>query len=476
MFFQHPIVATERRAPVTRSLVLALLAIAVLAASAQAQAPPGYYTTVDASSAPALRATLHAVIDDHQRIPYTSSATDTWNVLELADEDPTNSSRILDLYKNAVYTKVNGGTGPYDREHTWPKSYGFPNDNASNYPYTDCHHLFLCDSGYNSSRNNKPYGICASGCTEKTTLVNAGQGGGAGVYPGNSNWTSGAVNSGVWETWSKRRGDVARALFYLDVRYEGGTHGVTGAAEPDLILTDDLALINASNTGANLAVAYMGFKSVLLQWHQQDPVDAIEMEHCNAVFGFQGNRNPFVDHPEWVDCLFGGVCSGGTAPATIWINEFHYDNAGSDVNEKIEVAGPAGTNLSGWKLIAYNGSNGASYATVNLSGTLPNQQSGYGTASFSLAGLQNGPPDGIALVNPSNQPVLFLSYEGAFTATNGPAVGIASTNVGVSESESTATTHSLQLGGTGNAYAEFVWQTPRTSTFGQKNSGQTFSN
>ena len=63
--------------------------------------------------------------------------------------------------------------------------------------------------------------------------------GGSGVYPGESNWTT----AGVWEAWAGRRGDVARALFYLDVRYEGGVHGVTGAAEPDLVLTDDPSLL-----------------------------------------------------------------------------------------------------------------------------------------------------------------------------------------------------------------------------------------
>jgi hypothetical protein len=102
-------------------------------------------------------------------------------------------------------------------------------------------------------------------------------------------------------------------MFYMDVRYEGGTHSVTGFAEPDLRLTDDRALISASNTGSNTSIAYMGILSVLLAWHQSDPPDAEELRRNDVVFGAQGNRNPFVDHPEWVALLYGGPVAGSFA-------------------------------------------------------------------------------------------------------------------------------------------------------------------
>jgi endonuclease I len=299
--------------------VFVSIALTSLAARAAAQAPPGYYASVDATSPASLRATLHAVIDDHVKYPYSStSATDTWNILELADEDPANAANVLDVYKNASYPKAGAGNSNYDREHTWPNSYGFPNDGASNYPYSDCHGLMLADGGYNSSRGNKPYRACPSGCIEKVTDVNGGTGGGSGVYPGHSNWSSGiAGTAGSWETWDDRRGDVARAILYFDVRYEGGVHGVTGAAEPDLRVTDDEALIAASNTGVNESVAYMGMRSVLVQWHIEDPVDARELARNDVVYSFQGNRNPFVDHPEWVAPLFGGQPLLSGTPATL---------------------------------------------------------------------------------------------------------------------------------------------------------------
>ena len=97
---------------------------------------------------------------------------------------------------------------------------------------------------------------------------------------------------------------------YLDLRYEGGMHGVTGVSEPNLILTNDLQLIEESNTGDNESVAYMGMLSVLLEWQKQDPVDLVEFQHHEAVASFQSNRNPFIDHPEWVTCVFEGECDG----------------------------------------------------------------------------------------------------------------------------------------------------------------------
>ncbi|MCP3961439.1 MAG: DNRLRE domain-containing protein [bacterium] len=295
----------------------ALFALALLlgASALAAQPPAGYYDTVDATDATSLRATLHDVIDDHTRFPYTDTSTDTWDIVNLADEDPNNTANIIDIYKNASYTKIPGGVGAYNREHSWPKSYGFPDDNVDNYPYTDTHHLFACDGGYNSSRSNKPFRLCNAGCSENTTDLNDGRGGGSGVYPGNSNWTTGSFAQGTWETWDGRKGDVARAILYMDIRYEGGNHGGTGSAEPDLIVTDSEALIDSGNTGNNESVAYMGMLSVLLQWHAQDPVDSYEIWRNEVVYSFQGNRNPFIDHPEWAECLHNNLCgTGDTTP------------------------------------------------------------------------------------------------------------------------------------------------------------------
>ncbi|MGB3790018.1 MAG: ExeM/NucH family extracellular endonuclease [Phormidesmis sp.] len=161
---------------------------------------------------------------------------------------------------------------------------------------------------------------------------------------------------------------------------------------------------------------------------------------------------------------------------SVFINEFHYDNDGTDVGEFIEIAGPSGSDLVGWSLVLYNGSNGSVYGTTALGGTIADQSNGYGTVAvdFPSNGLQNGSPDGIALVNDLGEVVQFLSYEGVFTAVGGAANGLTSTDIGVSEISTTPVGASLQLTGTGSAYEDFTWSPPDANTKGAANAGQTF--
>ena len=285
----------------------------------------GYYARVNASSPSQLRCSLHATIRGHTVYPYSSSGgTSTWNILEIADEDPNNPGRILDAYRNRSYLKVTdragSGTGlKYNREHTWPNSLGFGSasgDKGLPYaPYTDTHMLYLTDAQWNADRGNKPFADCAlsSGCGERVTEANNGSGGGSGVYPGNSNWLrSPDGNGGAFQVWGKRKGDIARAVLYMAIRYEGGRDAATQQSEPDLELTDDRSRIVVTSASP----AYMGLLSTLLAWHQADPPDAAERERNEVIFGFQGNRNPFIDHPEWAtSALFTSA-----KPATCQLN------------------------------------------------------------------------------------------------------------------------------------------------------------
>ncbi|MFL5487143.1 MAG: DNA/RNA non-specific endonuclease [Gemmatimonadaceae bacterium] len=158
-------------------------------------------------------------------------------------------------------------------------------------------------------------------------------------------------------------------------------------------------------------------------------------------------------------------------PATRF-SEIHYDNIGPDGNETIEISGPAGTDLSGWSIVLYNGSGGLPYDTKSLSGTIPAMCEGRGVVvvSYPQDGIQNGPNDGFALVNAGGQVVEFLSYEGAVTATSGPALGVTSTDIGESEVPSSALPligYSLQRNSDGIGWR----QTPdglaaRPATFG----------
>ena len=162
------------------------------------------------------------------------------------------------------------------------------------------------------------------------------------------------------------------------------------------------------------------------------------------------------------------------AAAQVFINEIHYDNAGTDAGEAIEVAGVAGTDLTGWSIALYNGNGGGVYGTQALAGVLTNQQGGFGTTVVEIGGLQNGSPDGAALVDDTGTVVQFLSYEGVITATDGPALGLISTDIGVEEGSSTAVGDSLQLTGTGSTYSDFTWAAPQPNTFCAVNTGQTF--
>ena len=163
-------------------------------------------------------------------------------------------------------------------------------------------------------------------------------------------------------------------------------------------------------------------------------------------------------------------------PATVFINELHYDNDGADTGEAVEIAGPAGTDLSSWSVALYNGSASQRnvYDTVELSGTIPDQNSGYGTLSFAREGIQNGSPDALALVDGSGTLVQFLSYEGDFVAEGGPAAGKTSTDIGVQEGSSTPVGSSLQLVGTGTTYQDFTWASPAADSFGSVNGEQSF--
>lgn len=163
--------------------------------------------------------------------------------------------------------------------------------------------------------------------------------------------------------------------------------------------------------------------------------------------------------------------------STVFINELHYDNDGADAGEFVEIAGPAGTDLEGWQVVLYNGtaSQRAPYDTENLTRTLGDDSNGYGFTVIEPSSIQNGSPDGVALVDPGGTLVQFLSYEGTFTGAGGPADGETSTDIGVEEPANTPAGDSLQLTGSGPSYGDFAWTGPAEDSPGAPNAGQTFT-
>jgi endonuclease/exonuclease/phosphatase family metal-dependent hydrolase len=229
--------------------------------------------------------------------------------------------------------------------------------------------------------------------------------------------------------------------------YEGVFTAVGGAA--DGMLSTDIGVSETSSEpiGLSLQLAGTGKLYTDFTWESAK----------TATFGASNGNQTFSGEP------------------IVFVNEFHYDNSGTDLEEGIELAGTAGFDLAGWKILAYNGNGGAVYGTTNLSGTFADQDNGFGTLFFAISGLQNGSPDGFALVNPLNEVVQFLSYEGSFTAVGGFADGLMSTDVNVVETASTAVGFSLQLQGTGSKYEDFTWSPNAIAkTYNTINTGQSF--
>lgn len=291
--------ACTRSARVRASVAASALVVATFvgppgAPNAGAQAQPPSVT----------RAFVHlAAVNGHKRVPYSSQLTDTWDVLSLADADPELPGHLLTVYCNRSVPAASAGNPHWEREHLWPRSLGGLDDVAGDFAFADLHHLFPTEPGMNQSRGNQPFGNCAApDCAVKMcdagSPVNAMRGG----------------DDGVWQVWPERRGDVARALFYVDVRYEGGV-SADGFREHDLVLTDTRRAISSTNDSP----AYMGLLSHLIQWHCADPVDDRERRRNDVIAGVQGNRNPFVDRPElvhqvWIEPRCQDV--GGPAPTS----------------------------------------------------------------------------------------------------------------------------------------------------------------
>ena len=303
--------------------------------------PSGYYSSATGSGA-TLKANLHNIIDNHTKLPYSSSNTDVWDALEFLDEDPSNSNNILTIYANRSIPKSakdGYGTGAayeWNREHSFPKSLGF--DNRSWPAYTDLHHLFAAQDNVNSSRGNKAYDT-----------------GGSNNYQalGTGLWNKADSNS--WEAWDGVKGDLARAMFYMAVRYNGDTSN-----EPDLEITD---LVSSAVTGSKL----MAKLDALLQWHNDDPVDNRERWRNHAIYSnYQGNRNPFVDNPSWVTSIWGSGSSGGGGGGSPFLTIYRVlpNPSGTDTYaEKFEIrnTGSGTAYLSSYRM--RDNSNNTNWAT-----------------------------------------------------------------------------------------------------------------
>lgn len=246
------------------------------------QVPTGYYNNAQNKQGVALKSALYNIIKGHTEYPYTSSGTDVWDILKATDKDPNNANNVILLYSgrsvNAAQ-EYNSGSG-WTREHVWAKSRGdFGTGKGAG---TDVHHLRPADISVNSARNNRWFGDCNVPVYDNGVLT--------GSYKSNTSW--------VWQPRDEVKGDVARMMFYMATRYEGDN------GEPDLELIDYIPSNQYTNSPIHAKI------STLLDWHNEDPVDAAEEARNDVIYSYQGNRNPFIDHPEYACDIWGGTCTG----------------------------------------------------------------------------------------------------------------------------------------------------------------------
>jgi len=219
-----------------------------------------------------LRVRVHEKVRTGSKIiPYSSSSGfDASDALVILDSVTGDTNTVTLVYSTATLPASSfGASGGWNREHLWPNSYGLDDVEPA---FSDLHNLRACDSNVNSARGNKFFDAssAADGNLRNPAHVEA---------------PLCTADSNSWEPPPTQRGDIARSLFYMDVRYEGKAPG-----EPDLELVENVDRISASN-------ARMGRLSTLLRWNVEDPPDDAEQARDAKVKAIQGNSNPFVSDP-----------------------------------------------------------------------------------------------------------------------------------------------------------------------------------
>ena len=237
-----------------------------------------YYSSIDTTQSTFVTA-LHNLIYNHTRITYDNY--DETNITNFASRDTTNGQRVVTCVysgENYVYTPPFAWT-VFSREHTWCQSW-MPSVNASGFEsrpeYSDQHHLFPVDqNNANVKRSNHPLGVVMNATY---TYLDCKEG-------------TDANGHIVFEPRDCHKGDAARALLYMAVCYNGeGGYDWTFNHLNNVILPDSM---NESPEDVNTLIA----------WSHQDPPDALEKARNEYVDSLQGNRNPFIDHPSWVDLI-----------------------------------------------------------------------------------------------------------------------------------------------------------------------------
>ena len=257
--------------------------------------PTGYYSTANGLCGETLKTALYNIIKGHTSVSYAT----LWTSFKTTDAN--SNGKVWDMYSNVAFTFTSDQCGSYsaegdcyNREHSFPKSWF----NEATPMYTDLNHLIPTDGYVNGRRSNYPFGEVSS-----PTYTS---GNGSKLGPCSYSGYTGTV----FEPVDEYKGDFARIYFYMVTRYENLVASwESNSTEVDAILD-----------GTSYPCFETWFKNMLLEWNAQDPVSAKEIARNDAVYAIQKNRNPFIDHPEYVDAIWGSGCSTTTPTVTLSVS------------------------------------------------------------------------------------------------------------------------------------------------------------
>ena len=275
--------------------ILGLILI-TLGINSYAQIPPGYYNSATGSGY-TLKTQLKTIISNGHvdqgysalYDAYINSDNDTFyendnTVLDMYSENPTGSDSYNYNHNDRTCGNYNSENDCYNREHIFPQ--GFFNEQLP--MRTDIHHVVPTDGYVNNRRANYPFGEVTNATWVSNNGSKVGQ---------NTAYTYSGV---VFEPIDEFKGDIARMLLYFAVRYEDE---VTDSS------WDNHTTTNNPLNGTNDQVYETWYLQLLHEWHQIDPVSSREIKRNNEAYNFQGNRNPFIDYPEYVDSIWGELLS-----------------------------------------------------------------------------------------------------------------------------------------------------------------------
>ncbi|MDC7220565.1 MAG: endonuclease [Spirochaetales bacterium] len=315
-----------------------------------------YYADAENLTGDELKAALHTIISTDVT---AYSYSELWDQLSYTDRSDDDESQVELLYTGWTYDADDhgGDTDQWNREHVWAKSHG--DFGTATGPGTDLHHIRPTDVSVNSARSNLDFDE------------------GGSLYTDGDGETECYYDSDSWEPRDEVKGDVARMIFYMAVRYEGDSETDYGY---DLELADSVDTLDLTD-GSN---GYHGKLSTLLEWNDEDPVSDWEMERNDRIEECQGNRNPFVDYPDWADDIWADEVSTdeteedtsddtttGTGAEGLFISEVV--DPGDDYTGRFVELYNAGDSTVDFDTDTYYlviQSNGSGYSSKQLTGTI----------------------------------------------------------------------------------------------------------